>query len=141
MEIAHLHKAVELLKKYEDKDWQEVIPNGEFPAPISLNQNIDYVRKILEETVQFTGLLDDYVKVSELPQDANFFQFQRIINPTPEIVPSHLTIETHIRAYGKDYRYEVAPNPIKELRSRTVDNTTVGRVPFVAGSTDFFCNK
>ena len=140
IEIAHLHKAVELLKKYEGKDWQQVIPDGEFPAPISLHQNIEYVRKILFETVQYTGLLEDYVNVDELPSDANFFQFQKIINPTIEIVPSHLTIDAHIRNYGKDYRFEVAPNPVKELRSRTTDNTTVGRVPFVAGSTDFFCN-
>ncbi len=141
IEIAHLHKAVELLKKYENKDWQEVIPDGEFPAPISLHQNIEYVRKVLSDTVQYTGLLDDYVNVSELPSDANFFQYQKIINPSIEIVPSHLVIDTHIRNYGKDYRFEVAQNPIKELRSRTTDNTTVGRVPNVAGSTDFFCNN
>lgn len=141
IEIAHLHKAVELLKKYENKDWQQVIPGGEFPAPISLHQNIEYVREVLKDTVQFTGLLDDYVKVNELPSDANFFQFQRIINPSIEIVPSHIVIDAHIRGFGKDYRFEVAPNPIKELRSRTSDNTTVGRVPNVAGSTDFFCNN
>lgn len=140
IEIAHLHKAVELLKKYENKDWQQVIPDGEFPKPLSLHENIEYVREILTDTVQFTGLLDDYVKVDELPTDANFFQFQKVINPTPEIVPSHLTIESHIRNYGRDYRFEVAPNPIKELRCRTSDNVSVGRVPNVATSTDFFCN-
>ena len=140
IEIAHLHKAVELLKKYENKDWQQVIPDGEFPKPLSLHENIEYVREILTDTVQFTGLLDDYVKVDELPTDANFFQFQKVVNRTPEIVPSHLTIESHIRNYGKDYRFEVAPNPIKELRCRTSDNVSVGRVPNVATSTDFFCN-
>ena len=90
--------------------------------------------------MQYTGLLDDYALVSELPSDANFFEYQRIINPTVEIVPSHLVIDTHIRGYGKDYRFEVAPNPIKELRNRTCDNTQVGRVPYTADSTDFFCN-
>ena len=34
-EISHLHKAVELLKKYEKKDWQKVIPVGKFPKPIA----------------------------------------------------------------------------------------------------------
>ncbi len=140
IEIAHLHKAVELLQKYENKSWQEVIPDGEFPAPLTLKENIEYVREILGTTVQFTGLLEDYVNVDELPSDANFFQFQKIINPTTDIVPSHLVIDGHIRRYGKDYRYEVAPNPVKELRSRTVDNTSVGRKPDTAFSTDFFCN-
>ncbi|MBR2614426.1 MAG: hypothetical protein IKC71_02370 [Clostridia bacterium] len=140
IEIGHLHKAVELLKKYEHKDYTEVIPDGTFPAPISLHENIEYVREILGTTVQFTGHLEDYINVNELPSDANFFQYQKIINPTTEIVPSHLVIDAHIRNYGKDYRYEVAPNPIKELRSRTVDNTSVGRKPDTAFSTDFFCN-
>ncbi len=140
MEIAHLQKAAELLEKYEGKHWQEVIPDGEFPAPISLHENIEYVREILATTVQFTGLLDDYVNVNELPSDANFFQYQKVVNPTTEIVPSHLVIDAHIRGYGKDYRFEVAPNPIKELRNRTCDNTSVGRKPDTAQSTDFFCN-
>ncbi|MBE7082501.1 MAG: hypothetical protein E7378_02330 [Clostridiales bacterium] len=141
MEIAHLKKACELLEKYENKNWQEVIPDGEFPAPISLHENIEYVRDVLGTTVQFTALLDDYVNINELPSDANFFQYQNIINPTIEIVPSHIVIDTHIRKYGKDYRFEVAPNPIRELRSRTCDNTTVGRKPNITDSTDFFCNK
>ncbi len=140
IEIGHLHKAAELLKKYENKEWQEVIPDGTFPEPICLHENIDYVRNILETTVQFTGLLEDYVNVNELSLDANFFQYQKIINPTTEIVPSHIVIDTHIRNQGKDYRFEVAPNPIKELRSRTVDNTSVGRKKDEATSTDFFCN-
>ncbi len=140
MEIAHLHKACSLLEKYEGKHWQEVIPDGEFPKAISLHENIEYVRDILGTTVQFTGLLDDYVNVNELPSDANFFQFQNIINPTIEIVPSHIVIDKHIQGYGKDYRYEVAPNPVRELRNRTIDNTSVGRKPNIADSTDFFCN-
>ena len=140
IEIAHLKKAGQLLEKYQNKSVEEVIPDGEFPAPISLHENIEYVREILGTTVQYTGLLDDYVNVNDLPLDANFFQYQKIIAPTIEIVPSHLVIDAHIRHYGKDYRFEVAYNPVKELRSRTVDNTTVGRVPNVAESTDFFCN-
>ncbi len=140
LEIAHLHKAVELLQKYENKTWQQVIPDGEFPEPLSLHENIEYVRNILGTTVQFTGQLEDYVKVDELPSDAVFFQYQKIINPTTDIVPSHIVIDTHIRGYGKDYRYEVAPNPVKELRSRTVDNTSVGRKPDEAFSSNFFCN-
>ena len=141
MEIAHLHKAACLLEKYEKKHWQEVIPDGEFPNPISLHENIEYVRDILGSTVQFTGHLEDYINVNELPSDANFFQYQNVINPTTEIVPSHIVIDTHIRSYGKDYRYEVAPNPVRELRNRTSDNTTVGRKPNITGSTDFFCNE
>ena len=140
MEIAHLHKANELLEKYENKNWQQVIPNGEFPEPISLHENIDYVRKVLESTVQFTGDLEDYINVNQLSPNSNFFEFQNKVNPTPDIVPSHNTINAHIRNFGKDYRFEVSPNPIEELRNRRVDNTTVGIKPNAAKSSNFFCN-
>ena len=140
MEIAHLHKAVELLEKYENKHWQQVIPDGEFPPPISLHENVEYVRKVLKNTVQFTGDYEDYINVNQLPNDANFFRYQKIMNPTTDIVPSHIVIDSHIRGFGKDYRYEVAPNPIEELRNRKQDNTNVGRQPNATDSTNFFCN-
>lgn len=141
MEIAHLHKAAELLQKYEKKEWQEVIKCGDFPAPISLHENVDYVRKILGETVQYTTDKDKYLKIKDLPANADFFRFQDITNPTVQIVPSHCVIDGFIRRRGMDYRYQVAPNPIPELRNRKDDNTCVGRKPNAAESTEFFCNK
>jgi hypothetical protein len=140
IEISHLHKAAELLKKYEKKNWDEVIPCGDFPAPISLHENVEYVRKILNDTVQYTSKQENYVKVSQLPKDADFFRFQNTVNPTVQIVPSHCVIEEYIRRRGADYRFQVAPSPIPELRNRRQDNTSVGRKPNAAESTDFFCN-
>ncbi|MBQ7227676.1 MAG: hypothetical protein IJX05_04685, partial [Clostridia bacterium] len=107
MEIEHLHKAAELLEKYENKCWEQVIPDGKFPEPISLHENIGYVREILCSTVQFTGVCEDYEKLSKLPSDANFFKYQSVINPKDDIVPSHIVIEKRICRSGKDYRYEV----------------------------------
>lgn len=140
IEIAHLHKAAELLKKYECKEWQEVIQDGEFPAPLSLHENIRYVRDVLGTTAQFTSVLEDYENVDMLPTDADFFRYQAKINPITTIVPSHNVIDAHIRRYGKDYRFEIAPNPVEELRNRRKDNTSVGRVPGAADSTNFKCN-
>ncbi len=139
-EIAHLHKAAELLKKYERKDWCEVIPRPEFPEPLSLHSNIDYVRDVLANTVQFTSVREDYERVEKLPRNADFFWFQNTIIPSESIVPSHEVIECYISRRGEDYRYETAPNPIPALRNRRSDNTDVGRVPDAAPSTDFKCN-
>ena len=139
-EIAQLHKAAELLQKYENKHWQEVIPCGDFPAPICLHENIDYVRKILGDTVQYTSDREEYKKVKDLPKDADFFAYQEIINPSTDIVPSHCVIENFIRRRGADYRYQVAQSPVPELRNRRQDNTCVGRKPNAADSSDFFCN-
>ncbi len=139
MELAHLHKAVELLQKYEKKDWQEVIKDGKFPAPISLHENVDYVRNILKNTVQYTTDKDEYKRIRELPKNADFFKFQEITQPTEQIVPSHLVIEGFIKRRGMDYRFQVAPSPVEELRNRHEDNTSVGRIPNATESTNFTC--
>jgi hypothetical protein len=106
-----------------------------------LHENIDYVRKILNDTVQYTTVKEGYKRVKDLPADADFFRFQAITNPTVDIVPSHCVIENFIRRRGADYRYQVAPNPIFALRNRREDNTDVGRKPCAASSTDFSCNE
>ena len=140
-EVSHLHKAAELLQRYENKSWQEVIPNnGEFPAPLSLHENIAYVRGVLANTVQFTSVKEDYVRLEDLPADADYFRYQNLVNPSPSVNPSHDLIAGIICACGCDYRYEVAPNPIPQLRDRCSDNVTVGRCPNAAPSTDFECN-
>ena len=49
-EISHLHKAKELLWKYEQKEYQQVVGEGTFPEILALRPNIRYVRKVLETT-------------------------------------------------------------------------------------------
>ena len=56
-ELKHLHIALELLRQYEKKDWQEVIQDAEFPAPLVLESNIEYVRCVLGSTVNDTAFL------------------------------------------------------------------------------------
>ena len=140
-EIAHLHKAAELLNKYQNKEWFEIIKEPDFPSPISLHENIDYVRKILGDTVQFTSDINGYAKIKDLPNDADFFRYQKIINPNINIVPSHNVINDFIKRNGIDYRYQIAPSPVPELRNRREDNTQVGRRPNAAPSSNFFCNE
>lgn len=128
-EVAHLHKACELLNKYENKEWQEVIPNGEFPKLLLLGPNIEYVRNILKNTVNCTAVREEYASVNELPIDFDFFKYQEIVNNNVCCVPSHNVIEQYICKNGIDYRFEVAPNPIIKLQDRMCDNVCVGREP------------
>jgi len=141
IEISHLHNAARLLEKYENKHWQQVIPDPDFPRPLELHENIDYVRRILADTVQFTGCREDYKKVENLEHDADFFTYQKRLICDAESVPSHNVIEKHIQLCGKDYRWETAPNPHTALQDRFYDNVTVGRVPDAASSEGFSCNK
>ena len=128
-EVAHLHKACELLNKYENKEWQEVIPNGQFPKLLLLGPNIEYVRNILKNTVNCTAVREEYASVNELPIDFDFFKYQEIVNNNVCCVPSHNVIEQYICKNGIDYRFEVAPNPIIKLQDRMCDNVCVGREP------------
>ena len=139
MEIGHLHKAAELLKKYEKKEWQQVIAEGEVPAPISLHENVEYVRTVLKNTVQFTGDREDYTQLKDLPENADFFIFQSKINGTGRSTPSHTVIKDYIAKNGQDYRYQVAASPVPELDNRKKDNICVGVKPNAAKSTGFDC--
>lgn len=126
-EVAHLHKATKLLQKYENKSYEQVIPNGDFPELLRLKSNIPYVRNVLANTVTNTGDREGYVDVSMLPGDADFFKFQNKVNSQVEEVPSHKVIERYIDKNGNDYRFETNPNPVKALQNRTRDNVTLGR--------------
>jgi len=139
-EIAHLHKAAELLKKYEKKDWESVIPGGDFPAPIALHENVEYVRRVLKNTVQFTSDREGYKNLKDMPQNADFIRFQEMINGNVRSVPSHNVIREYISRNGTDYRYQVSPTPVPELEDRKKDNTSVGCKPNAAQSKGFDCN-
>ena len=127
LEVAHLHKAAQLLKTYEKKDWQQVSPGGEFPAPFHFEPNIEYVRSALN-MVDFTAEKEEFKPVNMLPKDYDFFLYQKAVNGNVDAVPSHQVIDRSIRLRGKDYRAETAPSPVPALQNRTVDNTTLGRM-------------
>ena len=128
-EITHLHIAARLLGEYERKDWREVIPRPEFPAPLTLKENIAYVRGVLQSTVCDTAVRESWENVSALKPDFEFFQYQAIVNKDVAAVPSHMVIDHYIAQNGQDYRWETEENPIPELRDRRHDDTNTGRKP------------
>ena len=127
-EVAQLHKAAELLKQYEGREWQEVIPDGTFPELLNLGPSKEYVRQVLKDTVRLTADREDYIEVDQLPDDANFFCYQQKVNPNTAEVTSHIVIDKEIGKHGHDYRFEEKPNPIERLQQRNRDETELGRV-------------
>ena len=127
LEISHLHAAANLLEKYEHKNWQEVIPNGEFPELLAFSSQKDYIRNVLQNTVWETANYEDYSLVSALPDGARFFTYQGQVCGDGSDVPSHVVLDRYLSQNKTDYRFEVRSNPIPELADRTRDNTTVGR--------------
>jgi len=126
-EIAHLHKAAEMLKKYENKDWQQVIPGGDFPKLLEFHDTRDYVRMILDKQILLTANREQYAPVSDLPADHEFFFYQNKVNHNVDAVPSHKVIVQHQQKFNIDYRAESNPNPVQALTDRTMDNTTIAR--------------
>lgn len=126
-ELTHLHGALKMLRKYEKKDWMDVIPGGVYPELISFHSNKDYVRGILGKTVTLTVDREKYVDVKKLADDANFFKYQNKVNKKPAEEAGHVVIEKHIQRFGEDYRVQDKEHPVKLLRDRKEDNFTLGR--------------
>ena len=127
-EIAHLHAAARLLETYEKKTWEEVFTNGgEFPEPLHLGENKEYVRKVLQKTVRLTANREHFEDVSKLESSADFFKYQKAVNKDEKQVSSHLVIQNYIDQKGQDYRYQEKEHPVKDLRDRKKDNIEIGR--------------
>ncbi len=125
-EISHLHKAAELLARYENKHWEEFLPK-EFPRLLQFHDTRGYLRKILGEQVELTADRETVKSVHDLPSDHTFFQYQNKINHDINSVHSHVVIDQRQKKHGEDYRAEVKPNPVEALRNRSMDNTTIAR--------------
>ncbi len=126
-ELSHLHCAVQLLQKYDKKDWQEVIPDGAFPELLQFAPQKEYVRKVLEQTVEDTAHREDFCSVHELDDGAEYWTYQNTVCPRPQAVPSHRVIADAIAEKGQDYRFEESEHPVKVLRDRKKDNTKIAR--------------
>ena len=125
MEVGHLQRVAELLKKYEKKAVKDVIPAPEFPKLLKFGENKEYIRNVLK-TVNITSVKEEYVDTCELPKDSRYFEHLKITNGDESQVASHLVIQNHIDKFGHDYRYEDKPHPVKTLQNRKKDNTTAG---------------
>ena len=131
-EISHLHKAVELLNQYEKKDWQQVIPGGEFPKLLQFHDTRDYVRQVLKDQICLTANRENFVPVDQLPQNHEFFIYQNRVNSDVNAVASHNVIVQHQNKFNVDYRAESKPNPVQGLTDTTKDNTEIARTPAVS---------
>ena len=126
MEVAHLKLASMLLEKYENKTAETVIGCIEFPELLTLGENINYVRDVISNTIHNTFTNNKYIDTRNLDDSSNLCKYNKLLDRNPKTDPSHLVIENAIKEMDCDYRFEVAPNPIKELQDRQKDNTTIG---------------
>ena len=127
-ELSHLHKAAELLEKYEQKTYTDIFPNPEFPEALCFGKsNIEYVRDVIKDSVYNTSVGEQYADTRDMDCDYEFFKWQKKLNGNCKCTPSHNVIDMYLENHPQDFRFEVKPNVCKELQPRTCDNTEVGR--------------
>jgi rubrerythrin len=96
-ELGHLHRVAALLKKYEKKEWQQVIPDGAFPELLRFGSNIEYVRGVIAKTVKSASDGEDYTDINKLSDNHNFFKYQGVVNKNINETASHAVIDKYIK--------------------------------------------
>ena len=126
-ELAHLHKAAELLQRRENKQWEQLV-TPEFPKLLRFRDTRDYVRQVLGSQIELASCKETLKDVHELAPDHGFFAYQDKVNHDLSSVESHAVIERRIAMRGEDYRDETTgPNPVPGLRDRKKDNAEIAR--------------
>lgn len=115
MEIEHLRLACEMLKEVDEIEAESFLPEGGMKEPLKFEPNKEYVRKTLEDTVEWTAHDAQLVPIGELTRDHRFFDYQRKVNEGG--VPSEQVIERHRAEKGSEYRFATeGEHPIESLR-------------------------
>ncbi len=127
-ELYHLHSVANILQHSSGKVWQQVLSRGEYPEPITLQDNTQYIRKLLTSSINTTSQLEDYCDSATLDDTTTHHHYRTQLNNNIAHVPSHRVISRHIADKGSDYRQMRAIHPIEQLEDRQHDNTTIGRI-------------
>lgn len=114
MELEHFRMACDLIKKYENKDAQEILP-ATFPKPILFQSNVDYIRDVLKNQVELTARDTEFIPKSEVKKDSRYLKYQSIVNSG--VVPSEAVVNDNVKKNGKDYRYLLeGEHPVQRLK-------------------------
>jgi hypothetical protein len=114
MELEHLRRAGELLRRYDKRDPEELFPEA-LPIPFRFESNKEYVRQVLKDQVHLTADGTDFIPIDQLPNDHRYFRYQHTVNA--QGVPSEHVVRQHVEAKGQDYRFQSeGDHPVRELR-------------------------
>jgi hypothetical protein len=115
LEIGHLQEAARLLRRFEGRDPEELLPPELPGVPLTFEPNKQYVRDVLAAQVDLRPDELDYVSVENLPEDHRFWAFQDTVNGHG--IYSEDVIDQNREAQGREYRDETeGPNPVADLR-------------------------
>jgi hypothetical protein len=116
MELAHLQQAVELLRRFDGREPEEIVGSSGLPEPMTFEPNKEYLRELLATTIDVTTLGSGYVR--EAHERFEWMQQQLHGDEEP---PSERVIEMHREQFGDEYRIEDEPHPVEALRAEAGD--------------------
>lgn len=102
MELEHLRIACDLLRRVENKDPYDILPKT-MPAAVTFEENVSYIRGVIEDSVNWTADGTDYLPIADLPQDHRYFAYQTASHG-PDLPPSEKVIELQRKRLGRDVR-------------------------------------
>src|SRR3546814_18751332 len=92
-EREHLRLACEAMKNIEGMDPAEFLPANGMPEPMTFEPNKEYVRDVLERTVDLTAFDAQFIPIDDLPDDHRYFEYQATVNaggsPTELVITRH----------------------------------------------------
>ncbi len=113
-ELEHLRLAGELLRRYEKREPEELLPD-ELPEPTIFQSNIDYVREVMDRQTDYNAFETEFLPPEEYPRDGRYEAYQETMNAGE--VPSELVIQEHQQRLGGEYRQEIrGPHPVERFR-------------------------
>lgn len=77
----------------------------EMPGPLKFESNVQYVRDIISEQLDYNAKETEFVPGDKMSPDSNYQKYQKMVNKGG--VPSEEVIEKHIAEHGSDYRQEL----------------------------------
>lgn len=114
-EIDHLHRSVDMMKRYGKSDPDAILPVKPPEELVVFESNTGYVRQVLEQQENMTTKLSEIVPGDQAPD--TYKQWQSMVNKG--MVPSQEVIQQHIEKFGQDYRLEIeGAEPVERLRER-----------------------
>jgi hypothetical protein len=111
MEITHLQDAVDMMRRYEGREPEEIGLPTSLPVPVTFESNKDYVRKVLASQVDMTTERTEYGADAH----SRYKAYQGAVNDG--MVPTEAVIDQHREQFGQEYRLETeGPHPVERLR-------------------------
>ncbi|GAA0461883.1 MULTISPECIES: hypothetical protein [Streptomyces] len=114
MELEHLHRACDLMRRHDERDPAEVLA-PELPNVLTFEPNKTYLRELIADQLDLTTLGTGYVREAH-----ERFQAMQEALHGDEAPPSDRVIAEHHQTFGREYRVQTeGDHPVPALRENS----------------------